>query len=93
MDSLPEDLREVGKQSQSHQDLFVDLLFFHKQQITDAEKFLLSQEVTIPVYFTTQSPELDDIFSNIKESTLKDSAGSAAQGTTIVLMTHLHHVS
>jgi len=50
-----------------------------REQITDAEKFLLSQEVTIPVYFTTQSPELDDIFSNIKESTLKDSAGSAAQ--------------
>ena len=50
------------------------------QNILETEKFLLSQEISIPVYFTPFSPELEEIYLNIKETTSKDSATSAAQG-------------
>jgi hypothetical protein len=40
----------------------------------------LSQEINIPVYFTPFTPELEEIYLNIKETTSKDSATSAAQG-------------
>jgi len=46
----------------------------------ETEKFLLSQEINIPVYFTPFTPELEEIYLNIKETTSKDSATSAAQG-------------
>nr|CAG4634664.1 EOG090X02MW [Alona affinis] len=50
-----------------------------KENILEAENFLLSQEILIPVYFTYQSSQLDEIYASIKESTMKDSATSAAQ--------------
>nr|CAG4646885.1 EOG090X02MW [Megafenestra aurita] len=50
-----------------------------KENIIDTEKFLLSQEITIPVYFTPHTPKLEEIHTSIKESTDKDSASSAAQ--------------
>ena len=56
----------------------------------DAEKFLLSQEIAIPVYFTPHSEKLEEIYTNIKESTSKDSASSAAQGISrIKFVSHL----
>nr|CAG4643073.1 EOG090X02MW [Ilyocryptus agilis] len=50
-----------------------------KDAVLEMEKSLLSQEISIPVYFTPQTPQLQEIYSNIKESTGKDSASSAAQ--------------
>lgn len=50
-----------------------------KDNILETEKFLLSQEINIPVYFTPFTPELEEIYLNIKETTSKDSATSAAQ--------------
>jgi len=51
----------------------------------ETEKFLLSQEINIPVYFTPFTPELEEIYLNIKETTSKDSATSAAQGIFFLL--------
>nr|CAG4636847.1 EOG090X02MW [Ceriodaphnia reticulata] len=50
-----------------------------RENILDTEKFLLSQEIAIPVYFTPHSEKLEEIYTSIKESTSKDSASSAAQ--------------
>lgn len=50
-----------------------------REQILDTERYLLTQEVSIPVYFTLESPQLQEIYENIKESTSKDSGSSAAQ--------------
>ena len=47
----------------------------------DTEKFLLSQEVSIPIFFSPHTQQVDEIYSSIIESTRKDSAPSAAQGT------------
>lgn len=51
----------------------------------DAEKFLLSQEIPIPVYFAHHTHSLAEIYNGIKESTIKDTASSAAQGTMVLL--------
>ncbi|XP_046436875.1 nicalin-like [Daphnia pulex] len=50
-----------------------------RENILDTEKFLLSQEIAIPVYFTHHSQQLEEMYTSIKESTSKDSASSAAQ--------------
>jgi len=47
----------------------------------ETEKYLLSQEVSIPVFFSQHTQKVEEIYSNIVESTSKDSAPSAAQGT------------
>ena len=60
-------------------------LYFDSQNILDTEKFLLSQEIAIPVYFTHHSQQLEEMYTSIKESTGKDSASSAAQGTAPLL--------
>lgn len=44
------------------------------------EKFLLSQEIAVPVYFTHHSNQIEEMYASVKESTSKDSASSAAQG-------------
>jgi hypothetical protein len=56
------------------------------QNILDTEKFLLSQEIAIPVYFTHHSQQLEEMYTSIKESTSKDSASSAAQGSHFSLL-------
>nr|CAG4642367.1 EOG090X02MW [Evadne anonyx] len=50
-----------------------------KEHIVETEKFLLSQEVSIPIFFSPHTQQVDEIYSNIIESTNKDSAPSAAQ--------------
>lgn len=56
------------------------------QSMIDAEKYLLSQEISIPVYFAHYTHSLAEIYNGIKESTIKDSASSAAQGKTVLLI-------
>nr|CAG4650810.1 EOG090X02MW [Simocephalus serrulatus] len=50
-----------------------------RENIIDTERFLLNQEIAIPVYFTPHTSKLEEIYTSIKESTGKDSASSAAQ--------------
>jgi len=50
-----------------------------KEHIAETERFLLSQEVSIPIFFSPHTKQVDEIYSNIIESTNKDSAPSAAQ--------------
>lgn len=47
----------------------------------DLEKVMLSQEVFIPVYFATWTPEFQDILDDVANSMVTDEkAGTAAQG-------------
>uniref|UniRef100_A0A1B6EWH8 Nicalin n=1 Tax=Cuerna arida TaxID=1464854 RepID=A0A1B6EWH8_9HEMI len=51
-----------------------------KQILMDLEKVMLSQEVFIPVYFATWTPELQDIVDDVANSMVTDEkAGTAAQ--------------
>ncbi|KZS07100.1 Nicalin [Daphnia magna] len=50
-----------------------------RENILDMEKFLLSQEIAVPVYFTHHSNQIEEMYASVKESTSKDSASSAAQ--------------
>lgn len=79
LDSITEDLKEVVWVI-----IFVEnkwfILFFLLKHIAETERFLLSQEVSIPIFFSPHTKQVDEIYSNIIESTNKDSAPSAAQG-------------
>lgn len=52
----------------------------------DLEKVMLSQEVFIPVYFATWTPEFQDILDDVANSMVTDEkAGTAAQGLSSVI--------
>lgn len=52
----------------------------------DLEKVMLSQEVFIPVYFATWTPEFQDILDDVANSMVTDEkAGTAAQGLFLVI--------
>lgn len=83
MDSITEDVKEVYLVTEN---IFWNIfIIIYSQNILEIEKFLLSQEIPIPVYFSPQSTQLDEIYKSIGESTEKDSASSAAQGETKTL--------
>ncbi len=52
------------------------------QHLVELEQEMLQEETQVPVYFTTETDELRDIYSAIETSANTDSAGSAAEGTT-----------
>lgn len=52
----------------------------------DLEKFMLSQEVFIPVYFANWTPELQIIVDDVATSMVTDEkAGTAAQGIIFII--------
>jgi hypothetical protein len=46
----------------------------------ELELELLQEETQLPVYFTPETPELLEIYEDIKHSSTSDQAASATQG-------------
>ncbi len=61
-------------------------MFSTLQHLVDMEQEMLQEETQVPVYFTTETEELSDIYSAIESSANTDSAGSAAEG---IILSHL----
>jgi len=53
------------------------------QHLLELEQDLMQEETPLPVYFATETPQLLDIYADVKTSMNSDQAGSAAEGNDI----------
>lgn len=76
--ALTKDELEVCAQKLNSKDDFNLTVSF--QHITRLEKVMLKDEVTIPVYFTEATAEMEEIYDNVQLSSSNERAGSAFAG-------------
>lgn len=50
-----------------------------QQHIMELERSLLEEEVNIPIYFTQETPEMEEIYNSVQKSPNNERAGTAAE--------------
>jgi hypothetical protein len=61
------------------------------QHLLEVEQELMVEETPMPVFFTPETAEVASIYDDVRRSVHNDQAGSAAEGTLILLL--VFHIS